>query len=47
MLVIGVLIQTICEVVEGADVKFNVTLGLTVIDPDKDCELHPPVVVTV
>ena len=47
MLVIAVFTQTVCAVVAAAEVKLNVTFGLTVIVPDKDCEEQPPVVVTV
>jgi hypothetical protein len=47
ILVIAVLIQTVCAVVAAAEVNDKVTPGFTVIVPDKDCELQPPVVVTV
>jgi hypothetical protein len=45
--VIAVLIQTVCDVVAGAELNVNVAAAVTVIVPDKLCDEQPPEVVTV
>ena len=45
--VIGVLIHTVCEVVDPADVRVMVLFGVTVIVPVAVMLPHPPVKVTV
>ena len=47
ILVIAVLIQTVCEVVAGAEVNVIVLFGLTVIVPFALIAPQPPVKVTV